>query len=183
VRKILLGAAGFAESVAAIDRFESRKTYFADAQRRAAQVRRPLVVIGAPGAGAHTRLMPAYGCGDVCIDLVGCDGCPVSITADLTQGHVAQVQDNSAVVYVSCVLEYVSDPQAAWNEILRMAGSVDNVFVVTVQPWTVTSVLYPGSRWMITKAPPEQSTFEFQPVGGAKKLVYAGALAFMLFGR
>ena len=32
-------------------------------------------------------------------------------------------------------------------EILRVAGSVDNIYVVTVQPWTLTAALHPAARW------------------------------------
>ncbi|MCY1007058.1 hypothetical protein OV079_16130 [Nannocystis pusilla] len=33
------------------------------------------------------------------------------------------------------------------DEILRMAGTVENVYVVTVQPWTLTATLHPRARW------------------------------------
>ena len=61
------------------------------------------------------------------------------MVGDLTKG-------NSAVVFVSCVLDYVADIDAALREISRIASSADNVFVVTVQPWTLTAPL-PGARW------------------------------------
>jgi len=67
--------------------------------------------------------------------------------ADLTAGPVPGIVDDSAVVFVSCVLEYVSDPEAALHELRRMAGSPDNLFLVLVEPWTLTAVLYPGARW------------------------------------
>jgi hypothetical protein len=66
-------------------------------------------VIGDPDAGMHTRLMRAYGCGDVCVDLNGCPKCPVTVVADITKGPIPDVADDSAVVFVSCVLEYVSE--------------------------------------------------------------------------
>ena len=120
------------------------------AQAMAAASGRTLVVVGNPDGGIHTRLAPAYGCGDVCVDIVGCGACPVSVAVDLTQGRVATVPDDSAVVFVSCVLEYVSDPQAATREILRMAGDPSRIITVAVQPWTLTSQFYPGATSMLS---------------------------------
>jgi hypothetical protein len=59
------------EGAAALQRFDDRKQTFAEASRQAAELGRTLVVVGAPRAGAHTRLIGAYGCGDVCVDLGG----------------------------------------------------------------------------------------------------------------
>lgn len=143
VARLTLGALATAELVGAASRFHDRQVQFANAQARARATGRRLVVVGAPSAGAHTRLMPAYDCGDVCVDIDGCPACPVSETVDLARGRTT-VPDNSAVVFVSCVLEYVSDPAAAMREIVRMAGDASNVFLVAVQPWTATSVLYPA---------------------------------------
>ncbi len=56
--------------------------------------------------------------------------CRVTQAADLTAGPVPGVADDSAVVFVSCVLEYVSDPEAALLELQRMAGSAENLFIV-----------------------------------------------------
>jgi hypothetical protein len=67
--------------------------------------------------------------------------------ADLTTGPVPGTADDSAVVFVSCVLEYVSDPEAALRELDRMAGSPGNLFLVFVEPWSLTAALYPGARW------------------------------------
>jgi hypothetical protein len=51
------------------------------------------------------------------------------------------------VVFVSCVLEYVGDLPAALREIQRIAGDLENIYIVTVQPWTLTASLYPGAQW------------------------------------
>jgi len=134
------------ETTLAVARFRRRERVFAEARARAVQLGRPLVVVGDPDGGAHTRLSRAYGCGDVCVDLHGCPLCPVSIEADVTQA-LEHFADDSAVVYVSCVLEYVSDAAAAEAELLRIAGERDRLFVVYVDPWSLTSVMYPGARW------------------------------------
>jgi hypothetical protein len=156
-----------AESLAAYARHDKRTRLFYEAGKRAQALGRPLVVIGDPDAGMHTRLLRAYGCGDVCVDLNGCPLCPVVRAADITQGPVPGIEANSGVVFVSCVLEYefgrhyaqiiharaacvleyVSDVAAAMHEILRMAGDPEHVFLVTVQPWTLTAALHPRARW------------------------------------
>lgn len=82
-----------------------------------------------------------YGCGDITIDLAP-SKCPNSIQADITQP--LSIADDSVVVVVMCVLEYVSDVNAALAEINRISGG--NLFVVRVEPWTLTSVLYPGAK-------------------------------------
>ena len=145
--RVALGYVAAVESMATLVRFRERSSAFRLAVDRAGALGRPLVVIGNPDGGMHTRLMRAYGCGDVCVDMNGCPKCPVTIVADITKGPLPGVVDDSAVVFVSCVLEYVIDLQAALAEIARMAGKPENVFLVTVQPWTLTARLYPGAHW------------------------------------
>lgn len=162
------------EGAAALQRFDDRKQTFAEASRQAAELDRTLVVVGAPRAGAHTRLIGAYGCGDVCVDLGGCGTCARSVQHDITSGAVAEVPDNSAVVFVSCVLEYVSDPVAAWRELERMAGDPSRVHLVRVQPWTFTAAFYPGAKWMISRTGFDRPTFS--PVTASRK---AGSVLFL----
>ena len=175
VARVALAALVAAEGAAALARFEDRKRSFAAAQRRAAESGRMLVVVGDPHAGAHTRLLPAYGCGDVCVDLTACPACPVGVAVDLTRGRVESVPDGGAVVYVSCVFEYVSDPAAMMREVMRMAGDPSHVFIVAVQPWTATAALYPGARSTISQPAP-QAHWEATPVSDARKVLTVAAL-------
>ncbi|MCY1062153.1 methyltransferase domain-containing protein [Nannocystis sp. SCPEA4] len=142
---LVLGGVLGLEGLAALFRFNARSSLFAAAVARAQALGRPLVVVGDPDAGMHTRLARAYGCGDVCVDLGGCPLCPVAIAADITKP--LPFADNSVVVFVACVFEYVDNVEAAYAELLRVAGSPDNLFVVNVQPWTLTAHLYPGANW------------------------------------
>jgi hypothetical protein len=167
------------EGVTALDRLGRRTTLYQAALARAAATGRPLVVVGDPDAGLHTRMVRAYGCGDLTIDLRGAPACPRQIAADLTRGPIAAVPDNSAVVYVSAVLEYIPDVAAAWREIGRMAGSVENLFVVTVEPWSGTATLYPGASWMIDVAPPEGQALIARRVSGLRKVAWASALGWL----
>jgi SAM-dependent methyltransferase len=110
---------------------------YAEAAAKARQLGKPLLVIGAPDGGVTA----GYGCGDVTIDLQE-SSCPVSIKADITK--TLPFDDNSAVVFVSCVLEYVNDAEAAMRELRRVAGP--NLYMVRVEPWTLTAYLYPGAQ-------------------------------------
>jgi hypothetical protein len=173
----VLALAGTAELVAATDRFNQRRALYRQAVSRALGLQRPLLVIGDPDAGLHTRITRAYGCGHICLDQSGCPRCPTSIKGDLTKGPIPFIPSDSAVVFVSCVLEYVSDPYAAWLECLRAAGSSENVFLVTVDRWSATAVLYPGARWTITR---DGARIDATPVTTTRRAVYAVALGGLL---
>lgn len=171
--RIALGGAILAEGGMALRRFEARRRAFEAAARHASALGRPLVVVGDPDAGAHTRLVRAYGCGDLCIDLQGCPMCRVMQAADLTAGPVPGVADDSAVVFVSCVLEYVSNVEVAIQELQRMAGSPENLFIVFVDPWSLTAALYPGARWA---GGLDRDRISMAPVTTTRKLAAAGGL-------
>lgn len=173
-----LGVTAGAELFAAVTRFEARKQLFAAAQRRATQLGRPLLVVGDPDAGLHTRITRAYPCGDVCVDLHGCPACPVQHVADLTKDRLP-FDDDSAVVFVACVLEYVRDFEAALAELARVAGEPGNLFLVTVQPWTVTATLYPGATWHVHA---DGLTPTAERVTTAGKIVRAASLTALIAG-
>lgn len=103
----------------------------------ARQLGRPLVVVGAPDGGVTA----GYPCGDVTIDILPSD-CPAFLEADVTRP--LPFANDSVVVFVSCTLEYVHDYAAAMAELRRIAGRW--LFVVRVEPWTLTAYLYPGTR-------------------------------------
>lgn len=121
-------------------RLNARKELYEKALHRAQELSRPLMVIGDPDGGATRG--PGYG--DVCVDLTGCPLAPVGVASDIAKGIPADT--DSHVIFVSCVLEYVDDHEGAWAEILRVAGSRENVFIVHVSPWTLTAYLYPGAK-------------------------------------
>ena len=172
--RFALGALAAYESALYLDRLEDRKAGYLQARARSTALSRPLVIVGDPGGGV-TR---GYPCGDITIDLNG-SSCPRSIAADITK-PVTQVPDNSAVVFVSCVFEYVSDANAAYAECLRMAGGPQNLFVVRVQPWAYgTSVIYRGQRWAMHYG---ASGPYFTPVSGGQKLAVAVVLAALIYG-
>jgi len=172
--RVALGGLALAEGAFALARWQARRETYDRAARRAATLHRPLVVVGDPDGGAHTRLYRAYGCGDLCVDLNGCPLCKVVLVADITAGPLPGIADDSAVVFVSCVLEYVGDAAAAVHELQRIAGSPDNLFDVSVQPWTLTAALYPGARWTAVR---DADQMTLTPISQPQKAVTAGVLA------
>ena len=161
------------EGLAALQRHRRRSVLYERAKARAIATDRQLVVVGDPDAGAHTSLKRAYGCGDLCLDLNGAPGCRVAAAVDITKGN-SPVLSDSAVVYVACVLEYVDKPKAAWAEVLRMAGSPDNVYMAVVQPWTLTAALYPGARQTVTE------TGRSAPVSMCRKVLTVAGLGWLI---
>jgi SAM-dependent methyltransferase len=115
-----------------------RAETYAKALECAHALQRPLIVIGAPDGGA----ISGYGCGDITIDMNGSTVCHNVLQVDITKG--IPLEDDSAVVFCSCVLEYVSDHEAALKEIQRVSGG--HAFFVGVEPWTLTAFFYPGAK-------------------------------------
>ncbi len=118
-------------------RRSNRESAYRCAANLAASLGKPLLVVGAPDGGVTS----GYGCGDITLDMAP-SSCPRHIQADITKR--IPLADNSAVVFVSCVLEYVDDVDAAMRELMRVSGG--NLFVVRVEPWTLTAYLYPGAK-------------------------------------
>lgn len=103
-------------------RKKKAENLFWRAKARSDQTGKPLLVIGDPDASLKNRLLGRdYECGSTCIDLRGCKKCPVSITSDAYE-YLAQQEDDSAVIFVSCVLEYVPDPHLLEQEIQRVSN-------------------------------------------------------------
>lgn len=134
----ILGALGAWEALWWAARRRRRTTLYDDALRRARAIGRPLIVVGAPDGG----VTGGYGCGDVTVDLAPCRCCPNAVRADVCE--LLPFGDNSAVVFVSCVLEYVNDLDAAMREIDRVSGG--ERYIARVEPWTATAYAYPGAR-------------------------------------
>lgn len=127
-----------------------RRQQYERALLRARETGKPLVVVGAPGNGAVNRALgPDYGCGDLCIDIEGCAGCATSATGP-TELVLPELGDDSAVVFVSCTLEYVDDVDRVWTELQRVSRG--DLYLVTVEPLSLTAWFYPGARRIIGSA-------------------------------
>lgn len=184
VSALFLTSVGLYEGAKARRLWLARQDAYKRAQERAIALARPLLVVGNPDAGIATRMSRAYGCGDLCIDLVGCPACPVQQQIDITQG-IPNIPDDSAVVFVSCVLEYTDDPETAIKHLLRIAGSVDNLFIVAVDDSTLTSYLYPGAKYQLRdgrwqKIDQVEKTVVAVSVGAAAATVVGSAVGAVL---
>jgi hypothetical protein len=140
-----LGGVAVAETAATWTRWEQRRRLFLAADARARQLGRPLLVVLPRKEGWFNRSMRLYEYGARYPDIFSRRNSPVIFADSLARG--VAVQDDSAVVYVACVLEYVTDLRRSMDEILRIAGEPENIYIVTVQPWTLTAALHPAARW------------------------------------
>jgi len=122
-----------------------RVKLYGEARALATRLGLPLVVVGAPDRGSTA----SPGAGDLVID-IGPSSVPNFLQADITKR--LPLPDNSVVVYVSCVLEYVSDYAAAVQELKRISGG--RLFVVGVEPWTLAAYLYPGRKRLVDEVRP-----------------------------
>jgi len=140
-----LGGVAVAETAATWTRWEQRRRLFLAADARARQLGRPLLVVLPRKEGWFNRSMRLYEYGARYPDIFSRRNSPVIFADSLARG--VAVQGDSAVVYVACVLEYVTDLRRTMDEIMRIAGEPENIYIVTVQPWTLTAALHPAARW------------------------------------
>jgi hypothetical protein len=138
-----LTALGLWEATWYLYRWNRRRDVYREAALEAKRLNRQLVVIGAPDGG----MTSGYGCGDVTVDLSP-SSCPNWKPLDITKQ--LPFADNSVVVFISCVLEYVSDPMEAIQEVQRISGGY--VYYVGVEPWTLTAFLYPSAKQALPPA-------------------------------
>ena len=119
---------------------------FARAREMSRSTGKPLIVIGSPSAGGWNSLTgPDYGCGDICVDLVGCDACPQSVSKDAIE-YLRKLPDNSHVIFESGVLEAVDDrdwylqfarevPRVAGNDYISLRASKLSIFRFVYVPY------------------------------------------------
>lgn len=137
-----------------------RSKYYAAAVTRAELTGRKLIVIGDPKKGMSCTVFgPAHGYGDVCVDIRP-ENPELVVTADMYE-YLRTLDDDSVVVYSSCVLEYVPyDISGIIDELFRVCGGADNMFIVHI-PWHFYISRYGYSfqsdvqKNVIERAPPE----------------------------
>jgi hypothetical protein len=94
------------------------------AREHAQRTGKQLVVIGNPSGGWVNKVLVTYGCGDVCIDLMGCTPCEkgVRILKQDATAALRSLPDDSAVVFESGVFELVDDMKETVKQIDRLTG-------------------------------------------------------------
>jgi hypothetical protein len=111
-----------------------RTNIFNKATKCSKQKQKQLLVIGSPFSGWWNKnIQQAYGCGNICLDLVGCNKCPKSIKGDILI-QLKKMKTNKYVIFESCVLEYVDLTQLddINKEIKRVSGN--DYFEVRIKP-------------------------------------------------
>lgn len=167
-----LSGVAVAETAATWTRWEQRRRLFLAADERARRVDRPLLVVLPRTEGWFNRSMRIFEYGSRHGDIFAGHNAPIVYADSLARG-VPAIADDSAVLYVACVLEYVTDLRRSMDEIMRMAGAVDNIFIVTVQPWTLTAALHPAARWAGIA---DTHAVSMGPVTGVHKIAAAGVV-------
>lgn len=152
--KIALAYLGIEAADALVIRRLWRRRTYRLAVERAKALGLPLIVVGAPKAGYINDVVGVdYGCGTLCIDAEGCKPtCKEQIRGRL-EDVLPRFAPHSAVIYVSCTLEYVDDLPKVASELERVAAP-GGLFIVRVAPGSSTFWLWPGAKWVVQSAPP-----------------------------
>jgi len=99
----------FFETIQLIRRNYNRKNGYKKALFMSKQTKKPLLVIGSPETGGYNSIFGNnYGCGSICIDIVGCGKCKNQEQVDALE-YLKKKPTNYYVIYESCVLEAIDD--------------------------------------------------------------------------
>lgn len=144
-------------------RLHLKSKYYKMAKDRAAELGKPLMVIGDPSGGFTDIVfgIRSYGFGDVTLDLKVSPDCPNPVEGDI-QVTLPKFSDNSHVIFSSWTFEYVSDLATLIPHIYRVSGGSNNIFVASGNPYSIFSWIEPGNFLVdhptapniITSAPP-----------------------------
>jgi hypothetical protein len=165
------------------ERHQNRRTIYQLARRQSRETGRPLVIVGDPhngiGSAFYKRIIGNYGyevdSEDILIDLHPCEVCrhnPRVYAMDL-QEALKRLPDDSAVIFVSCTLEYIPDIRGCIVELGRVSGSTANLYINHIQTNTLTSYFYVGTYLFpgcyktlhrIFKAPPYHPTIVYETI-------------------
>ena len=163
----LIGIVARESYIALQPRRQRQRDLFNLALYRAKQSGKPLLVVGSPDGGfVHRFIGRDYDCGSKCIDVRGCLECP-----NYEQGRLEDILptmgSNSAVIYVANRLEYVDDIEKVSRELDRVSGG--DAFLSTIEPWTLTSLLWPGARRQFFESPPDDAQLRWKPLPWSSK--------------
>ena len=133
------------EIVCAYIRYAEGRKLYNDAKNMSSKTRKQLVVIGNPTSSWKNYIMgPSYGCGDLCIDIVGCK-CPnlKKRTKPLEAlSALRKIPTNSVIIFESGTKHLVPGLEKEMN---RVGGN--NVYSVNLKDTSLILFLshYTGS--------------------------------------
>jgi hypothetical protein len=154
---------------------------FERAQERARLEQRKLVVIGNPTGGWVNKVVPVYGCGDICIDIAGCSPCgpETRVIKDDAIRALRTLPADSAVVFESETLEYVGDMTAAVAELDRITsqdpGRIYSVHSISIDVWpyhTRGIRPTPPSKKEIARRREERKKYASTGEGMARRIIF-----------
>lgn len=152
---IIIGLFILYEIILTYTRYIRRKQVFQIASDRSKALHKPLLVIGDPDNGTTNHFLGrSYGCGDLCLDITGCIGCPNGKKYTV-EDYLPTLESNSYVIFISCVLEYVETEHLDFiiDEIRRVSGG--DYFIVSVDPLSLTAWFYP-TKFLTRESGPNQ---------------------------
>ena len=131
---------------------------------------KPLVVIGDPYYGYGTRFygkfMDGYDCGDETVDLTGAPNCKKKYKMDILD-YLKKQKNNSKILFISCVLEYIDNIDDVIQQIYRVAGNTNNIFIVSVSKYTLSAYLYQQDEYSaknLILGPPKYNSITYKKI-------------------
>lgn len=114
-----------------------RYVVYNKALQRAKALNKKLLVIGDPDAGLFNTIFGrVYGCGDLCLDLNGCD-CQHTVKFDLNQNlNELNLDLKDYIVFESCVLEFTEHPQKIIDAIQQQT----ELYQVRINPSVIHNI-------------------------------------------
>lgn len=113
------------EIIQLVRRNYNRTLAYEKAFNMSKKTNKQLLVIGSPETGGYNSIFGNnYGCGNVCIDIVGCGKCKNQEQVDALD-YLKKQPTNYYVIYESCVLEAIDDEtknKKIIDEIKRVSG-------------------------------------------------------------
>jgi len=126
-------------------RQSDRKTNYLLALKQSKLTEKPLIIIGDTHNWKESRYHgPQYSQGDMTIDLLGCVKKICNTIESNAYEVLSKLKPNSAVIYISCTLEYIKDLKRTFKEIRRVSG--DDYYITYVKPYTLTAYFYSFSK-------------------------------------
>ena len=149
--------------IADVIMYFNRKNYYLLALEKSKLIKKPLLVIGDPKKGIASKILgPRYGYGDICIDLEPSENND-KVLKEEAISFLKKQSNNSFVIYVSAVLEYIPDIENAIFELQRVSGG--DLYIMNIPPYAPVSYLYifQGDRAknIIYSAPPNGEKIKY----------------------
>lgn len=147
-----------------------RNKIYEMAEKHAKKLKKILVVVGDPyygkGSKFYNIFMDGYKCGDKTVDLTGAPKCPNGIKNDL-YNYLKTQESNSQIIFISCVLEYIDNIAETVEELYRVTGGPENIFVVTVKEHSLAAYFYSEDDYSsknLIYAPPEYKKITWKKI-------------------